>query len=330
MNKQRGFLLFSLALSGLVGLYVVLPFIEYVLASVLLAYALYPLHARLAPHIGPRLSPIALIALTGGVVVLPFVLVSLALVRDLRALAAGESGLRIGEVEASIATYTGREVDIEGLAMLGAEMAFESSFDGITELFGAALQALFGLALVLFLLYYLLKDGACFVSWLKEATPLPPDVTDRLYCRIDATTWAVIVGHIFVAFVQGLAGGIGLLIAGVPSPVFWTAVMVLLALLPLIGAFLVWAPAGVYLLLIGQPYAGLFLLVYGVVVVSMIDNYLRPIVIDSGAQLNPGVILVGVFGGIYSLGFVGLFVGPIALGILGATLSTVTNDYHRL
>ncbi|MFC6904160.1 AI-2E family transporter [Halalkalicoccus tibetensis] len=330
MNKQRGFLLLAVGLSGLLGLYVVLPFAEYVLAAVLLAYALHPLHVRLVPRLGPRLSPIALIAFAGTAIVLPFALVSAALVRDLRAIAAGESGLRIDEVEGTIAAYTGRSVDLQGLAMAGAETVFDATFNGLSELFSVALKATFGLALVLFLLYYLLKDGACFVAWLKEATPLPPDVTDRLYCRIDATTWAVIVGHIFVAFVQGMAGGIGLLIAGVPSPVFWTAVMVLLALLPLIGAFLVWAPAGVYLLLVGHPSAGLFLLVYGVVVVSMIDNYVRPIVIDSRASLNPGVVLVGVFGGIYSLGFVGLFVGPIVLGILGATLSTFTNDYSRL
>lgn len=330
MNRQRGFLLLAVALSGLLGLYVVLPFAEYVLAAVLLAYALHPLHERLIPRLGPRLSPIVLIAFTVAAIVLPFALVSAALVRDLRAIAAGESGLRIGEVEGTIAAYTGRSVDLQGWAMVGAETVFDASFDGLTELFGAALKATFGLALVLFLLYYLLKDGACFVAWLKETTPLPPDVTDRLYCRIDTTTWAVIVGHIFVAFVQGMAGGIGLLIAGAPSPVFWTAVMVLFALLPLIGAFLVWAPAGVYLLLVGQPYAGLFLLAYGVVVVSMIDNYVRPIVIDSRAHLNPGVVLIGVFGGIYSLGFVGLFVGPIALGVLGATLATFKNDYGRL
>lgn len=330
MNKQQGFLLLLVGLSGLLGLYVVLPFLEYVLAAVLLAYVLHPFHARLAPQIGPRLSPIVLIAFAGATIVFPFVLVFAVLVRDVEAIAAGESGLEIAEIEGRIAAYTGRSVDLERWLRTGAETVFELSFDGITELFGAALKASFGLALVLFLLYYLLKDGACFVSWLKEATPLPPDVTDRLYCRIDTTTWAVIVGHVFVAFVQGMAGGIGLLIAGAPSPVFWTAVMILLALLPLIGAFLVWAPAGIYLVLVGQPYAGLFLLVYGVVVVSMIDNYVRPVVIDSRARLNPGVILIGVFGGIYSLGFVGLFVGPIALGVLGATLATLKNDYHRL
>ncbi|ADJ15193.1 AI-2E family transporter [Halalkalicoccus jeotgali] len=326
MNKQRGFLLLAVCLSFLLGLYVLLPFLEYVLAAILLAYVLHPLHVRLAPRIGPRLSPVVLIGFSLVAVVAPFAYVFAALVRDLRAIAAGESGLRVAEVEGTIATYTGRSVDLERWIRVGAETIFEVSFSGLAELFGAALKASFGLALVLFLLYYLLKDGACFVAWLKETTPLPPDVTDRLYCRIDATTWAVIVGHVFVAFVQGMAGGIGLLLAGVPDPVFWTAVMILLALLPLIGAFLVWAPAGVYLLLIGHPYAGLFLLVYGIVVVSMIDNYVRPIIIDARARLNPGVILVGVFGGIYSLGFV----GPIALGVLGATLSTFKNDYHRL
>lgn len=330
MNQQRGFLLLAVALSGLLGLYILLPFLEYVLAAVLLAYVLRPLYVRLVPRIGARFSAVVSIAFGFAAIVLPFVYVLFSLVRDLNAIAMGENGFAISEVEATIAASTGRSVDLEHWIRLGAEAGLDAGLGGVTELFGAMLKASFGVALVIFLLYYLLKDGACFVGWLKETTPLPPDVTDRLYGRIDATTWAVIVGHVFVAFVQGLAGGIGLLIAGVPNPVFWTAVMILLALLPLIGAFIVWAPAGLYLLLVGELYAGVFLLGYGLLIVSMIDNYVRPIVIDSRARLNPGVVLVGVFGGIYAIGFVGLFIGPIVLGVLGATLTTFKNDYHRL
>jgi len=106
--------------------------------------------------------------------------------------------------------------------------------------------------------------------------------------------------------------------------------MIVLALLPLIGAFLVWAPAATYLITVGRPAWGLFLFVYGAGVVGLIDNYARPIVIDRGAHLNPGVVLVGVFGGVYAVGAVGLFVRPIFLAVLATTITAFDEEYDAL
>ena len=88
-----------------------------------------------------------------------------------------------------------------------------------------------GLLLALFLVYYLLRDGRAFVAWLIEVAPISNVVCDRLFRRIDRTTWGVIVGHLLVAVAQGLVGGVGLGLAGVPNAVFWTFVMVVLAVL---------------------------------------------------------------------------------------------------
>ncbi|TKX76391.1 AI-2E family transporter, partial [Halorubrum sp. SD626R] len=84
------------------------------------------------------------------------------------------------------------------------------------------------------------------------------------------------------------------------------------------------------LVIIDQVTAGIFLAVYGVAVIAMVDNYARPLVIDQRAHLNPGIILLGVFGGIYSVGFTGLFVGPIVIGVLAATLETFREDYDAI
>ena len=106
------------------------------------------------------------------------------------------------------------------------------------------------------LLYYFLKDGDRFVRWLRRTTPLPDRVQDELYGEIDAITGAVLVGHVLVAVVQGALAGFGLFATGVPNATFWTAVMVVLALLPVVGSFLVWGPAVVYLVTGGRPLAG--------------------------------------------------------------------------
>jgi predicted PurR-regulated permease PerM len=115
MNQQRGFLLLAITLSGLLGLYILLPFLEYVLVAILLAYVLQPLYGRLVPRIGPRLSAIVAIVFGFGAIVLPFVYVLFSLVRDLNAIAMGENGLAIG--------FVGLFVGPIALGILGATLA---------------------------------------------------------------------------------------------------------------------------------------------------------------------------------------------------------------
>jgi len=330
MNRSQSFLLVCIAISALAAFIVVLPFIEYVLSALVIAYVLYPLHLRLVPHVGERISPILLIAGTVIAAFLPFYYIVTALVRDLQNLARGRTGLEIEEVEATLFDQFGLIVDIESLLMTGARELLEVLSSSATGFVALALRTSLGLALLLFLIYYGLKDGPEFVSWIKENSPLPRTVTDNLFGQIEQTTRGVVIGHIFVAILQGLLGGIGLWLAGLPNVVFWTFVMIVLAFLPLIGAFMVWGPAVIYLVIIGDPVSATFLGLYGVLVVSMVDNYARPIVIDKRARLNPGLILVGVFGGVYVLGFVGLFVGPIVLGIFVAMVVTFVDDYDEL
>ncbi|MFC6903694.1 AI-2E family transporter [Halalkalicoccus tibetensis] len=330
MNRQRGFLLVVIALSTVVSFVVIRPFLAYVLGALVLAYILLPFHRRLTPHLGERLAALALIPAALVVVIAPLFYLGVVFLRDVTDLARGQTGLDTAEIEDEFEEATGMAIDLDAeLAALTGDL-IDVLFGSIPSVITTALKGSLGVALVLFLVYYLLKDGPRFVAWMKESTPLPADVTENLFSQIDATTWGVVVGHVFVAVLQAIVGGAGLWFVGIPNYVFWTFVMLVLALLPLIGAFMIWAPAAGYLFLIGEATMGTILLVYGVLVVSMIDNYVRPILIDREAQLNPGVILVGVFGGVYALGFVGLFVGPIVLGVLAASLVTFAEEYDRL
>jgi predicted PurR-regulated permease PerM len=121
--------------------------------------------------------------------------------------------------------------------------------------------------------------------------------------------------------------GIGLVVAGVPNALLWTVVMVVLSLLPIVGSFLVWGPAAVYLFVVGRPVAAALLALYGTVIVGVSDDYLRPIVVDRYAHVNPSVIILGVVGGIYVMGFMGIFFGPIIIGALRATLDVFREQY---
>ncbi len=336
MNRSQALIVVLLAVTTVAVFVIVVPFLEYVLAAVILAYVLYPLHVRLSRRLAvirlsrrvtASISALCILLTSVVAIIVPMLYVTRILLADVRAIARGDTDLRTDIIEARIEELTGEEVAIEDAIVGIGDWAFTVLFGDIPSLMFVLLELSLGIALVLFLVFYLLRDGAAFVAWLRETSPLSPTVSATLVDQIDRTTWGAVIGHAFAAVVQALVAGGGLYLAGVPNVVFWTMVMAILAFLPLIGVFLIWAPAAGYLYLVGEVGSAVFLAVYGLTVVSMIDYYARPLVIDQQARLNPAVILVGVFGGIFTLGFVGLFVGPILIGILVAILETIRTEF---
>jgi predicted PurR-regulated permease PerM len=331
MNRSQAFLLGIIALFSALAFVIVLPFVEYVVLAALLAYVLNPLHRRLESRLGEITAAISLIVGTLFVIVVPLLYVISVFIADLRAIARGESGLDAAEIEARILELTGVEIDVAEVLTSGAQQIFEVLFDGVGGVVAGTLKISMGLAVMVFLLYYLLLEGEAFVEWFSDLVPLPAHVVDRLLSKLDAVTWGVVIGHISVAVAQALLAGIGLWAAGVPDAAFWTFIMVILSLLPLIGAFMVWGPAAVYLAVVaGDVGNGLLLALYGLTVVSLFDNYARPIVIDRRAHINPGVLLLGVVGGIYAVGFTGVFVGPIVIGVLVAAMETYRTEFEAV
>lgn len=331
MNQEQSFLLLMIAVSAVMTTVIVLPFLEYIIVAVIVAHMLYPFHRRLAPRVGQRLSPAILVFVSVLVVFLPVLYVASVLTRNVLTLSQEGFGPEFIRVETAIADLTGQHIDLSEAAATAGQELLRILFGDIARVVSISTTFLIGVSLTLFLVYYLLKDGEAFVNWLIMRAPVSRPVCERLIERVHWTTRGVLVSHFLVSILQGLVGGLGLLIVGIPNVVFWTFVMILLGVLPLIGAFLVWAPAAIYLVSTGRVGWGVFLIVYGVVVVGMIDNYVRPLVIDrQGAHLNPGIVLIGVFGGVFAIGFTGLFVGPLVLAVLTAMIVAFDEEYDDL
>lgn len=335
MNVRRGFLLALIGLLLVLSFRLVQPFLQYLLLALLLAFVLHPLQQRLEPRIGGRLA--ASVLIVGALIAffVPFVVIGATVANDVTRLAqqvgnGGFSGFGLSQVEATIQGYTGQQVDLASRVSSYAESAAQAVAGSVPGVFATLSDVFVGLGLGLFVLYFLLKDGDKLTAWLRETVPLPREVQNDLYASLDEITWAVLLGHVLVAAVQGSIAGIGLFVVGIPNAVLWTFVMIVLALIPIIGAFLVWGPAAAYLAVTGQPVAGVGLAIYGTVIVNATDNFLRPIVVDRHAKLNPSIIIVGVIGGVYLVGFMGLFVGPIIVGALKAVLEVFDEYYDEL
>lgn len=328
MKRATGTLLTIVAVFGFLSVLLVRPFLQYVLFAILIAYVLYPLQAPLERRTSAGVAAFTLVVLAVAVFVVPVAVIVALVAEDAVAFASDvdPSALEFSDVESLIASWTGAEVDLASRASAIAEEGGRILLGQTTEVFARVTHTLIGLGTALFLVYYLVKDGDRLVAWLREATPLPPDLQDDLFDRIDAVMRAVLLGHVFIAFVQGLLAGLGLFATGIPNAAFWTVVMMILALVPLVGAFLVWGPAVVYLYAIGEPFLAGALFAYSVVIVSVSDDYLRPVVVDRYARISPAVIILGVLGGAYAFGIMGLFFGPVILGTLIATV-TVLDEY---
>jgi len=315
MNRERAFLLVSIAVFLALSLALLLPFLQYVLAAVLLGYVLAPLHRRLAPRLGPRVAAALLILVAFVALIVPLAVVIRAALRDASVVLDAAREFLAGTT--AVEEFVGFDVRV-GDILGSAGTDGSTVIGGLLGVIGGISDALVGLTVLLFVLYYLLTSGAALVRWIRRVTPLSASTQDRLHDRVDRLMWGVVVVNVVVGVVQGILTGIGLWAVGIPNALFWTVVTTALSLLPMIGASVVWVPAAAILLLGGEPLRGVALAVYGAGVVSLSDNYLRPVVGGREARLNPGLFVVGIFGGLAAFGVMGLFFGPVVLGVLKA------------
>jgi len=185
-------------------------------------------------------------------------------------------------------------------------------------------------AIVLLLgLFYLFLDGVRLVNLLRVISPFGGERHDRIMAETIDMISATIRAGLLVAAAQGLLGGLTFAVLGLPSPVFWSVVIAFLSLVPIFGAWMVWLPAGVGLLLSGDVGRGAALLIAGLVLISAVDNVLRPVLIAGRSQLNGLLVFVSVLGGMQVFGFIGLVLGPLtvatAVGLIRGYRDSLNN-----
>ncbi|KEO88767.1 membrane protein [Erythrobacter longus] len=173
----------------------------------------------------------------------------------------------------------------------------------------------------LYVLFFLLRDGSRIGETILHSAPIDRAIADRLSDRFLGVVRAVIKGSGVVGIIQGTIGGIVLAIAGVPSALLLGVLMAILALIPAVGTALVWAPAGVWLILAGQVWQGVFVLGAGFIIISSVDNVLRPILVGRDTGIPDWIVLVTTLGGISLAGFSGIVLGPLVAGMFLASWS---------
>jgi len=186
-----------------------------------------------------------------------------------------------------------------------------------------------GFALMLLSMYFFYVEGEAIMVQVSVLSPLPKKYDHEFAAKFKDVIDGTFRGQVFTGLAQGLATGVGLAIAGVPGSGFWGAVAAITSLIPMVGAAAIWIPATIYLAISGSMGRALFLLAWGALVVSLIDNFVRPWAMKGKAELPAIPLLFAVLGGMQAFGFVGLVIGPLVFSLLMSIIDIYRTTFAR-
>jgi len=321
------------------------PFLGSILWAGLLAFLLAPLNRLLTQSLGGRPGLAAfLLTLAGALFVLvPAVVTAMIFAGQatelLRLLERLAEQYRIHqpsdllEVPAldEFFQWLGRFVPvpperIRGWAFEGGRSLLTLLLDSSGTFFAGVLEVVVKVGLTLFLLFFFLRDGAEATARALRLIPMSQDRKADLVGHVSAVTRAVALGTLLTALVQGTLVGLSFAFTGLSSPVVFGVLASLAALVPLVGSSLVWVPAAIMLAVQGRVGAAAFLAFWGMVVVSLVDNIVRPLVVSGRAQISTLPVLLGLMGGLATFGAIGIVLGPVLIALALALLRFVEEE----
>jgi predicted PurR-regulated permease PerM len=329
-------------------LYLVLePFLGPIAWAVFLGFLLQPAHARLTRRLrgSESVSALALTILVLVLILGPLTALALAFARQAADLAAllqvwvGQqqrrsfSGLSEMPVIGDALAWLDENVQIstahvQAWLVDGSKHLFEQLASLGGTAFLGAVGTVLAFTVMLFLLFFFIRDGRAIARGSVGLVPLTPERREELAGRLASVTRAVVRGTILTALIQGFLLGIGFAVVGLPAPVVFGVLAAILSVVPIGGTALVWAPAVIMLMFQGAYIRAGILLAFGVVV-STVDNFLKPFLIAGRAVLPTIGVFIGVLGGLAAFGVIGLFMGPIVIALALTLISFARESKSR-
>ena len=335
-----------LALTVLVSLafaWVLWPLYGAVFWAVTLAIVLDPLARRAKDLMGGRKNMAALVMVLGIVllIILPTLSIIAAIVQEadslIRAVQSGEIDVRSrfqGLIDAAPAWSKGAldwlklsdlsNLQAGALTRIGDWLA--ANVPTVLSLGQNTLGFFVGMGVMLYLTFFLFRDGERLLARIKSAIPIERRAQEELLSTFTVVVRATVRGDILVALLQGCLGGLGFWFLGIHAVVLWVALMSFLSLFPVFGAALVWLPMAIYLLASGMIWQGVGLIVYGVLVVSLIDNIVRPWLVGQATRMPDYIVMISTIGGIATFGMQGFIIGPVVAAMFIAVWTSFSTE----
>jgi predicted PurR-regulated permease PerM len=323
--------------------WVLLPFFGAIFWGAILAILFQPMQRYLAARFGKRRNLAALTTLAAAIliVIIPLAVVAVTLVQEIALVYAHiKSGeLNFGQyfqhalhaLPVSVQQILGRYGldDIRGIQhklMEGAAQISQFAAAQALSIGQNTFQFVVSFGVMLYLVFFLLRDGGEIGRRIRRAIPLDPEPKQHLIAKFTTVVRATVKGNIAVAAVQGFLGGMIFWILGIGGSLLWGVLMAFLSLLPAVGAAIVWAPAALYFFMTGQIVKGLILVVFCVVVIGLVDNVLRPILVGKDTKMPDWVVLISTLGGMALFGINGFVIGPLVAALFMASWDLFSQD----
>ncbi len=322
------------------------PFVPALLGAVMLVLIFYPVHQRIAARVSSSAlaagitSLVVVITIVVPVMVFLWLLVSEATdvapaFNDWFSKHSEASGSLASKLPApmqkiwlKVSPYIlSWQVDLKGIALDALKEIGNSITSAGVSMLKKAVLVLLDLIVLVLAVFFFFRDGHRIVRWIADLVPMEEEYKWRIIARLERTMSAIIRGAFVTASAQGALTGIGLAVAGVPFPVFLGFAGALLAVVPFVGASLVWIPAATYLLIEGQTFACIGLVLWGMFVVGLVDNFLRPYIVGGQAGLPILLLFLGILGGIRVYGLVGALISPLLIAMVLAFVDIYREQY---
>jgi predicted PurR-regulated permease PerM len=308
------------------------PFLSPLAWAVVFAMMFHGVHAELQPKIGPSKAALSTTIMAGILIVAPAVTLLSVFAREVPPFidylksADLTSPDRIERAWDVVRRHSpmGLPDDPTALIREGVQRALTFLAPRAGAVVADAFATLGSLFVMLFALFFLLRDGERIGRQVRELLPLPDRERDRLITETKDLVIASVGAGLLVAAAQGAIGGVAFWLLGLGAPVIWGVVMAMCALIPVVGAALVWVPTALWMLMSGEVTRGLILAVVGVLFISMADNVLRPLLLAGRTSASGLVVFLGLLGGAAAFGFIGLVIGPIILVTAGNLIRVFT------
>lgn len=327
-SLQRKVFLLLLLLVTVAFAAVLSPYYGAVFWGAVLALLFAPLQRRLLGRMPSHnnLAALATLSLILVAVILPVTLIAMSLAREATAVYG-----RIRSRELDFGSYLQQIIgalpqwlrdQLEGLGLLdlaGVQERLSEGASQIGQYLGPqainlgqnTLHFLVAFGIMLYLLFFLLRDGPALAAQIRRAIPLAEEQKRHLFSKFATVIKATVKGNIAVAATQGALGGLILWMLGIQGAVLWGVVMAFLSLLPAVGAGLIWGPIAIYFLATGAVWQGIVLIAFGIFVIGVVDNVLRPMLVGKDTKLPDYVVLISTLGGLSIFGLNGFVIGPL-------------------
>src|SRR5271157_335581 len=321
---------------------ITLPFLYPVAAAIILAVVFYPVHQRIVGWTKGKsgsaalLSTLALLFLFGVPLFIIIMLaaneaVTAAQYLTRRSAEQGGFTLFLTTMAERGLRFLGRWVDvskynIRGMVTSHVQQAGVWVLGSGASILSNFVRLILSSFITLVVVFFLFRDGRGWIHRAEEIIPLSPGQARKLFGNISDTIVANVYGILSVGVAQGVLTGIALAIVGYQSPLLLGLCAAFASIVPVVGAALVWAPAGLYLIFTGAIWKGVFVLVWGLVVISTADNIIRPWVVSGKVELHPLVLLFFILGGVEAFGFLGLFLGPVIASVLAVLFGMIREE----